>query len=1094
MRKIIFAVALAAAVQASGLGQALKPPTILQHTVVKSGAKLQVAVDETVSEVALESRAKGAKTWTARSVTVKNLPGGRRIVVDVPPALQGQELRVMVRKTRLAPQIVNFTQDKTKTRIQLPPGLPAGIRLSAEYFNTKAQQWRRFATAQAPTDTKNPWTIPVPANIRAAQLRLTRLDGKTIGSQSSRFPAAFRTGKTEFAGREIINPAGGPSLANSSGQLMAVADSSTKSASPQIEESDIWKISGTKVYFFNQLRGLQVIETANSTEPEIVSFLRMPAVGEDMYLLGDYLALLVRRDWKNGGTTGVVLVDASLPQARIVAELQIPGWYSDSRLVGGRLVLATTQWDSTSWQSSSMVRVIDDLATAPRIAAEAQLDFAANAMGAGSDFLWLSGSKRWSWTESSIALFPLASLPALGQPLATELGGMVYDKFKVHQNGDTLFAVTQSWGANWRQSTALESYSLGGESPERLQRLPLVEGESLHATRFDGNRAYVVTFEQIDPLWIIDLADPAAMRIESELQVPGWSTYIQPVGGYLAAVGVDAGKVTASLFDVRDPSNPSLSSRVDIGGDGYAWSEANWNEKAVAIIPDSGLILLPFSSFNSEGDVTAVQLVDMDAEAGTLTKRGVIRHAFTPRRANALRAGILASISNRELFLLDASNRDKPTVLAEVTLAFSADLILGSRDGLLVHAENGDWRGSTAMLRASLATDPDAVVAESSLGDGEILAGALRGNHLVALLRSHKNPEEGRIVRFDAAQLPKLVETGSSIFKLAAGWSASVDLVWPAQNLIVAAVRRSNWGWWWRGPVVYDAPMGSVSARIAVSTGMYPPPYSFGEESVTLHAFDLSVAVPRVGSSFDLAPISPRNTSSFFASDGLVIFSSERAMEEKQPAGKPVPSPHFMGQTLAVVEGWPSFSPSPRFMGKTFLQVADYADPAAPYLWPEVALPGRLESITEFNRAAGLVFAANNGGGLDALLYEGGSAHSIATLPKSDLRSAEGRAVWTLTGKNLYRHRLANTGVWTPEGMRSDLPFAAPSAMRAHADGLIMRRGDDLASIPVEFTSPFKQLTIPGWNWWQNDDLSQVEIIGDSTAVPAGQYGIEILR
>jgi hypothetical protein len=48
--------------------------------------------------------------------------------------------------------------------------------------------------------------------------------------------------------------------------------------------------------------------------------------------------------------------------------------------------------------------------------------------------------------------------------------------------------------------------------------------------------------------------------------------------------------------------------------------------------------------------------------------------------------------------------------------------------------------------------------------------------------------------------------------------------------------------------------------------------------------------------------------------------------------------------------------------------------------------------------------------------------------------------------------------------------------------------------MPVEFTSPFKQLTIPGWSWWQNNDLSQVEIIGDSTAVPAGQYGIEILR
>ena len=153
-----------------------------------------------------------------------------------------------------------------------------------------------------------------------------------------------------------------------------------------------------------------------------------------------------------------------------------------------------------------------------------------------------------------------------------------------------------------------------------------------------------------------------------------------------------------------------------------------------------------------------------------------------------------------------------------------------------------------------------------------------------------------------------------------------------------------------------------------------------------------------------------------------------------------------------------------------------------------------MESITEFDREAGLVFAANNEGELEALLYEGGVAQSIASLPKSDLRSIDGRRAWTFSSGSLSRHHLDDTGRWTPEGTRADVPFAAPSAMRAHADGLIMRRGDDLASMPVEFTSPFKQLTIPGWSWWQNNDLSQVEIIGDSTAVPAGQYGIEILR
>lgn len=1074
MKKLILAVALAVVVQASGFSQTVKPPTILPHSVVSNGASLQVPVAETVSEVVLESKPKGAKTWTARPTTVKNLPGNRRLLIDVPPALRGQDLRVTLRATRPAPQAVAFSPDKTKARMQVGAGLPAGTRLSAEYFDATAQQWKRFATVQAPKDTKKSWTVSVPDARRSAQLRLTRMDGKIAGTQSAKFPAAFRTGKTKFAGKEITNSGGDSTiLANTSAQLQS--DSSAKSASPQIEESDIWKISGTKIYFFNQLRGLQVIETANAADPEIVSFLRMPAVGEDMYVLPGSRAVLVRRDWRNGGTTGVVLVDASLPQAKVMAELQVPGWYAESRLVGGRLLLATTEWNTTSWQSSTTMRVIDNLSTAPRIAAETALDFSVSAMGAGSKFLWVSGSKNWSWNQSNIALFPLSSLPALGQPLRAELGGMIYDKFKVHQNGDTLFAVTQTWGAGWRQSTALESYSLSGEKPELLQRLPLVEGESLHATRFDGNRAYVVTFEQIDPLWIVDLSDPAAMRVESELQVPGWSTYIQPVGGYLAAVGLDAGKVTASLFDVRDPAKPSLSSRVDIGGDGngYTWSEANWDEKAVAILPESGLILLPFSSFNSDGDVAAVQLVDMDAKNGKLTKRGVIRHAFTPRRANALRAGIVASISNRELFLLDAANRDKPAALAEVTLAFAADRILGSRDGLLVHAENGNWRGSAAMLRVSAATDPDAVAAEASLGDGEILAGALRGNHLVALLRSHKNPEEGRVVRFDAAQLPKLVETGRSTFKLTAAWNASSELVWPSDNLAVAAVRRNNWGWW-RGPWIQDAPMVSATAKTSISPGIYPPAYSFGEESVTLYAFDLSAALPRSASTFDLASISPRNTSSFFAADGLVVFSSERTQAEKLPAGPAVPTPRLIGQT--------------------FLQVADYADPAAPSLWPEAALPGRLENIAEFDRAAGLVFSANNDGGLEALLYEGGSAQSIATLPKSDLRSTEGRTAWTLAGASLTRYRFANTGAWTLEGTRADLPFSGPAALRAHAGGLLMRRGDELASVPTDFSAPIRRLTIPGWSWWWSSDLSQAAIGTPTVAIPAGQYGIEVLR
>ncbi|MBN2193428.1 MAG: beta-propeller domain-containing protein [Polyangiaceae bacterium] len=88
--------------------------------------------------------------------------------------------------------------------------------------------------------------------------------------------------------------------------------------------------------------------------------------------------------------------------------------------------------------------------------------------------------------------------------------------------------------------------------PEVLDRLThLATGEDVHATRFDGDVAYVVTYEpvvvQIDPLWVVSLADPTQPRIVAELEVAGWSDFVFPRGDRLVAVGRgDRGQRTAS--------------------------------------------------------------------------------------------------------------------------------------------------------------------------------------------------------------------------------------------------------------------------------------------------------------------------------------------------------------------------------------------------------------------------------------------------------------------------------------------------------------------------------------------------------------------
>ncbi|MBQ3537862.1 MAG: beta-propeller domain-containing protein [Clostridia bacterium] len=91
----------------------------------------------------------------------------------------------------------------------------------------------------------------------------------------------------------------------------------------------------------------------------------------------------------------------------------------------------------------------------------------------------------------------------------------------------------------------------------------IAKGEQIKSARFMGDTAYIVTFVQTDPLFVIDLSDPEKPEIKGEVKLPGFSSYLHPVGdGYLVGVGVGGtesgvdGSSKISLFDVTDPASP----------------------------------------------------------------------------------------------------------------------------------------------------------------------------------------------------------------------------------------------------------------------------------------------------------------------------------------------------------------------------------------------------------------------------------------------------------------------------------------------------------------------------------------------------------
>ncbi len=100
-------------------------------------------------------------------------------------------------------------------------------------------------------------------------------------------------------------------------------------------------------------------------------------------------------------------------------------------------------------------------------------------------------------------------------------------------------------------------------------------GEQIYAVRFVGERAYLVTFRQIDPLYVLDLADASDPRVAGVLDVPGFSDFLFPLPeGLLFGVGKDAdaqgriGGVKVALFDVRDAAQPKAIAAQVFGARG----------------------------------------------------------------------------------------------------------------------------------------------------------------------------------------------------------------------------------------------------------------------------------------------------------------------------------------------------------------------------------------------------------------------------------------------------------------------------------------------------------------------------------------------
>lgn len=165
---------------------------------------------------------------------------------------------------------------------------------------------------------------------------------------------------------------------------------------------------------------------------------------------------------------------------------------------------------------------------------------------------------------------------------------------------------------------------LDGSLNEVGRSEPIAAGEHIESVRFSGDTAYVVTFYQTDPLFIIDLSDAAKPVVKGELKLPGFSRYLHPVGnGLLLGVGEGGdengldGSAKLSLFDVSDPYAPKEINSVVMPN---AWFNSDY--KAFVTVGD-GSFLIPFSRWGNVCDTDGSYYYYSDEEIVGVLRVGV---------------------------------------------------------------------------------------------------------------------------------------------------------------------------------------------------------------------------------------------------------------------------------------------------------------------------------------------------------------------------------------------------------------------------------------------------------------------------------------
>ncbi len=430
-----------------------------------------------------------------------------------------------------------------------------------------------------------------------------------------------------------------------------------------VDETDIVKTDGEYIYVCKQ----NSIKIAKATEGvlELVGSIELDEYyyTRGIFVTENRLTVILS-NWKEENSFIRVYDVTDKANPELIGEKTQSGYYFNSRMINGTIYFMTTYYvgyDINKDDPKTYVPLIDeneikegeitcinnftrssylvvsafDIATAKITSTEAFLGGAEN-IYCDNDSLYFTFTKfekeadktyivKVGLTKTDVKIQAMGEVA--GRPLnqfsmdehngnlriVTTVQETVYEEYDMEPSSSKLVSSSASQDviftddvidSNIIETVTTNSLYVLDKNLKVIGKLEdLAKGERVYSVRFDGNIGYFVTFKQIDPLFTVDLSNPAKPTVLSELKIPGFSEYLHPFGeGKLFGFGSSAteqGLVTGlklSMFDVSNPKDVTEESNVSIDS---AFSEASGNHKAIMV--DEGKNIIAFAAMSYYG-------------------------------------------------------------------------------------------------------------------------------------------------------------------------------------------------------------------------------------------------------------------------------------------------------------------------------------------------------------------------------------------------------------------------------------------------------------------------------------------------------------